>query len=304
MRLIPRTIRRAIQAGKPPTPRGVIEAPGSVAASDSNVPLVVAGSLDRALAQLQRDPGDLRLVLVPDPRSGSAPGPRVTHAVATALGRSSGVTIGLPPGLRTITTQRWGRLAADVDADVSVLGTAGWNRVTLGERSLILEYADVPAELHDGQTVIALSSPNRDGCIALWSDVVHPNTALRARMAPESVVELSAAIDARYLLVGEVGMSWFAIWASTGIAAELVARGIERLRERSQGIETPGPWEDAGVQHLFGLGDGTSNAASLVLRVRLEDNVHMGMARQLSELLGWRLAVVDRDEAGDAGDSG
>ncbi|MDQ3547288.1 MAG: hypothetical protein M3439_00575 [Chloroflexota bacterium] len=200
--------------------------------------------------------------------------------------------------------KRWNALAKASDATLTILGTAGWNRVVLGDCSRILEHADLPTELHDSSSVVALSAPVGRGCLALWGEIVHPNTALRARLAPGSIVELSAAVNASYLLVGQIGPSWLAARSSSAIAAELVARGLERLRERLRGLETPGPWEDAGIQHLTGVDQDGLSVADLVVRVRLEDNADGDDARRLGEMLGWRLAFVDDDEAGETGDEG
>jgi len=200
--------------------------------------------------------------------------------------------------------RRWNALAKASTATLTFLGTGGWYRVVLGDRSRILEHADVPAELHDDSRVVALSAPAGRGCLALWGEIVHPNTALRARLAPGSIVELSAAVDACYLLVGQVGPSWLAAWSSSAIAAELVARGMERLRERLLGHETPGPWEDTGIQHLTGMDDDGLTAADLAVRIRLEDNADGDVARRLGEMLSWRLVFVDDDEAGETGDEG
>ena len=167
-----------------------------------------------------------------------------------------------------------------------MLGSAGWTRVEFGERSLILEHADLPNELFDGSTVVALSTPAGDGVAGLWTEFAHPNTRLRTRTATHAGIELSSAIAARYLVFAEIGSLWFIAEAAPAIVAELIGRGIERLRERLGGFETPGPWEDPAVQHLSNLTDPRAFPTDLALRVSLVDNGGERLARQLSEMLG------------------
>lgn len=287
--MIHRAIRRVIQAGSPPTPTGVIAAE-SLPRRPPSATLAIGSTAAAAIDGLNIDLGP-RTLLIPDRRKLGAPGPRLTHAVAASLARSGDVSIGLPPTLGTAELRRWNTLASAAGATLNVLGETGWNRVEFGDRSLILESSDLPAALYDVATVVALSRPAGAGSIGLWTGIVHPNTSLRARVAGNAVAELSMTVDARYLVAGQIGSLWMVALAAPAITAELIARGYERLGDRLVGIESTGPWEDTGVQHLFTLGDAGTETTNLALDTWLEDNAGEGIARQLAEMLGWRLRL-------------
>lgn len=220
----------------------------------------------------------------------------MTRAVATALAANAEVTIALRASLNDTKLRRWESLADSSGASTVRLGDAGWNRVVFGDRSLVLEHADLPAELFGGDSVIALSSPAGDGVLGLWTDVVHPNSALRARVAGNATTELASAVAAQYIIAGQVGSYWIVAVAAPAIVAELLAKGIERLRERLRGYETPGPWEDRGVQHLAWVGHAGQSALNLALRVSVSDTAGERIAWQLSEMLGW---ILEIDAVGD-----
>jgi hypothetical protein len=285
--MIHRAIRRTIQAGIRPTPTSVIAAESLPRPSPAAV-LAIGSSATAAVDGLDIRLGP-RTLLIPDRRKLGAPGPRLTHTVAASLARSGAVAIGLPATLGTAELRRWNALATTVGATVTLLDDTGWNRVEFGDRSSILESSDLPAALYADATIVALSRPAGAGSIGLWTDIVHPNTSLRARVAGNAVAELAMAVDAHYLVAGQIGSAWMVALATPAIVAELIARAYERLRDRLEGIESTGPWEDNGVQHLFTLGDASTETTDLVLDTWLEDNAGEGIARQLAEMLGWRL---------------
>ncbi len=287
--MIHRAIRRTIQAGIRPTPVAVIAA-DSLRRGSPTATLAIGSTAPAAIAGLNIDLGP-RTLLIPDRRKQGAPGPRLTHTVAASLARSGAVEIGLPPSLGTVELRRWNALASAAGTGVTVLGETGWNRVEFGDQSLILENCDLPAALYEDASVVALSRPAGAGSIGLWTEVVHPNTSLRARVAGDSVAELSMAVHARYLVAGQIGSLWLIALAEPAIVAELIARGYERLRGRLDGIESIGPWEYNGVQHLFALEDTSTGTTNLALDTWLEDNAGEGIARQLAEMLGWQLRL-------------
>jgi hypothetical protein len=287
--MIHRAIRRTIQSGIRPRPARLIEAE-SLPRRSPSAALAIGSTAAAAIGRLGIDLGP-RTLLIPDRRKQGAPGPRLTHTVAASLARSSSVEIGLPQTLGTAELRRWNALASAAGATVTILGEAGWNRVEFGDRSLILENSDMPAALYDDATVVALSRPAGAGSIGLWTEIVHPNTSLRARVAGNAVAELSMAVDARYLVAGQFGSAWMGALAAPAIIAELIARGYERLRDLLDGVESTGPWEDNRVQHLFALGDAGTETTDLALDTWLEDNAGDGIARQLAEMLGWRLRI-------------
>ncbi len=287
-----RSIRRAIRASMRPEPSRTFEAVALPHRSPS-VALGIGETFDSALALLTIDVGPQSL-LIPDLRANGTPGPRLTHAVVSVLAKTSAVSIGLPNDLNRSASIRWRSLAMSANATVEILGSTEWNRVEFGDRSLILENGDFPAELFSDSTVIGLSRPTNGGSIASWTQIVHPNTALRARASGNAIVELSLAVDARYIVCGQIGSMWLVALAEPAIAAELMARGLEHLRERVRGIETIGPWEDAGVQHLCSLGEAGPETIDLVLDACLPDNASEDIARQLAEMLGMKLNISQR----------
>ncbi|HYI13956.1 MAG TPA: hypothetical protein VEX37_01090 [Thermomicrobiales bacterium] len=295
--MIQRKIRRAIQASRAPNPVRTIAA-DVLPQRTPSVAIGIGRTIESTLALLNVNFGP-RTLLIPDPRANGTPGPRLAYSVASFLANAGDVSIGMPIDLSMTDSRRWKSLATSAGARVLVLGSSGWERIEFGDRSLILEYGDFPAELRAATTVVALSTPSDSGCIPLWTEIVHPNTSLRARASGSAVFELSMAVDAQYVVCGQVGAWWLIALAEPAIAAELIARGFERLRQRLKGIESIGPWEDAGVQHLSSLGEAGTTTVDLVLDARLEDNAGNGIARQLAEMLGWQLRFSD-DHVGGA----
>jgi hypothetical protein len=292
--MIRRIVQRAIQATRPPVPQRFVRIE-EFPASPPDVAISIGRSLESAVRMLRIDLHQ-PVLLIPDHRPDGRPGPRVTDAVIRALAGSVPVTLGLPSNMSAAEIRRWTRLAESVRAAVVILGASGWARVSLGERSGILEDVDAPAELYGDAAVVAVSAPNGSGSVELWAAYAHPHTRLRAKVAEHGAIELAAAVNTRYLLIGQFGSLWLAAIASPAIVAEVLARGIERLRERSRGLEAPGPWEDSGVQHLAGLVPDGQEPYDLVLRTSLEDNADVSLAERLSELLGWPLSITSDEE--------
>ncbi|HEX5164107.1 MAG TPA: hypothetical protein VFV93_01825 [Thermomicrobiales bacterium] len=298
--MIRRTFQRALQATRPPEPRRTINAMELPVATPS-VAVSLARSLPSALGGLQLDL-NRPVLLIPDQRDAGMPGSRVTDAVVRMLVAPGSISLGLPALLTTVERRRWRGLAETAGIDVVTLGASGWDRIMLGDRSSILDAVDLPAELYDDVTVVALTTPAGAGAAGVWTEFVHPNTRLRARVVEHGAIELAAAVDARYLMAGQFGTTWYAAIAAPVIVAEVLARAIERHHERSRGLEAPGPWEDAGVQHLAGLVPTGQNPYHLVLRTSLQDNADASLAQQISEMLDWPLSFADdkEDQAGEA----
>jgi hypothetical protein len=207
------------------------------------------------------------------------------------------ITIGLPPGAAS----------EPPDPRTITLASAGWARVRFADQATILTHCDVPIELPDWPVTVAISMPAGDGVIRLWRDYVHPNTLLRIMTHLSAAVEPAVAIPASYVLLGRVGTLFLACHAGDPIAAELVARGIERLRVQSRGAEAIGPWEDPGVQRLTEFAAGVTSPSRLVLRVALPDNLPHAVATlgRLGELLSCAIEIVsvaDGEESGGSDD--
>jgi hypothetical protein len=169
----------------------------------------------------------------------------------------------------------------------------GWARVSFDGFATVLEAVDVPLELTQSGTVIAMSSvAAAESVMGLWADVVHPNSAMRARVGGESVIsELSLGASAHYVLTTHVGSRRMAVLTKDRVAAELIGRSLIRLREAPLGVEAVGPWEEPTVQHLIEIGAGITSATALRLKVVGEgigDN-EIEPLRQLAEWLGCRI---------------
>jgi hypothetical protein len=298
--MVRRAIQRAIQATRPPVPLRTFHAE-RLPDSPPQAAISTGQSLDAAVRGLRINV-QRPVLLIPGWQPSERVGPRVTDVAVRSIAASVPVTLGVPSDLSAAELRRWTRLAESAGAGLVVLGTSGWARVSLGERSSILDEVDLPDELFRDTEVVAVSTPTVAGSVGLWTTFAHPNTALRAKVVQYGAIELAAAIDARYLLIGKVDAVWLAAIASPAIVAEVLARGIERLRERGSGLEATGPWEDAGVQHLAGLVPTGQDPYGLVLRARLEDNADSSLAARLSELLNWPLASMNEAE-GHAGDA-
>lgn len=289
-------IRRSLQAGQPPDPIRTTEAEELPEISPT-ASIAVSRSLSSALGKLELVPGSRTMLLV-DRRTSGSPGPRVTHAVAAAIARGSTTTLGLPPNLSESEIRKWRSLAGSAGATTTILGGAGWHRIIFGDRSRVMYDADFPAELYGDASPIAVSAPAGAGVAALWKTYAHPNTRLRVLLASHATIDLSSAVPARYVLIGELDSTWIVGMAAPAIVAELLARGIERLRERSRGYETTGPWEDPAVQYLSSLTEPRLFPTNLALEASVDDNAGRRIVSQLSEMLGWDMHVR-HDPAGD-----
>ena len=289
-------LRRTLQAGRRPRPVQNVNAE-LLARRTPTAALGIGRTIDRALSLLNvaLEPQTL---LIPDQRVSGAPSPHTILAVTSRLARAGTVTIGLPDSFSANEALNWEALAAEAGVDTHVLGPGGWTRVNFGDRSIVLHDADLPVELYGESSLLALSAPKTAGCLGLWSEIAHPNTSLRARVSGNAIVELAMAVDARYLIVGQVGPLWLAVITAPAITAELVARAIQHLPEPFSGTESIGPWEDAGVQHLSALGEASQETTNLVLDVRLEDTSDDGIAHRLTEMLGWQFRISDDNARG------
>lgn len=147
---------------------------------------------------------------------------------------------------------------SDVDA-------GRWIRLT-GLPGSILRFVDIPAGIANARSVVILSEPRGPSGVArLWLDVVHPNTAVRARaLRGDGAVELAAWMPATWILRWAAGPGALIAVTRSAVMAELVAFGIARLAERDAGIEAITPWEEPGVQRLFELQLQPSDAGTTI----------------------------------------
>jgi len=247
-------------------------------------------AVSQTLVELAPEP----VLIVPDNRTGSRPNPYATLAVVEGLAtRRALSSLALPAATSRTWQQRWRNLATRAGIPVEPLGDEGWVRVALDGMPTTLMSVDVPIELMQSGTVIALSTSATDaGCVSLWNDAVHPNSAMRAQVGgAATVAELALAVDATYLLTGQSGSLRIAALARDRIVAELVAFALYRLREESTGVEAIGPWEERTVQHLIEVGGGVSSAAQVTLSVVGSANTdgHRASIARLAELLGCRI---------------
>lgn len=234
------------------------------------------------------------ILIVPDNRTGSRPNPYAAlHLFEGLASRRALASVALSAKTSRTWKHRWQNLAQRVSLAVEPLGDEGWARVSFDGLPTMLEYVDVPLEVTQSGSVIALSScATGAGCVSLWRDVVHSNSAMRASVGGEaSLAELALAVRATYLLTGQVGSLRIAALVEDHVVAELVAFGLYRLREEPTGVEAVGPWEERTVQHLVEIGGGATSASQITLRVvgsAVDDNHHEPLLR-LAELLGCRL---------------
>jgi hypothetical protein len=279
--MIPRKLRRAIQAGVPPRPIATIDAERLVVVPPA-VTVGIGRSLSVALSLLPTAPAGPHL-LIPDPRASGERQTRDINAVVEWLSRAGDVSTGV--------TESTGAGALRRRSNVVDLGRNGWRRVIFGQRSLILNDVDLPAELFTGQRNVLLSRPSGRGCLSAWAALAHPNTQLRASVSGHAPIELAMGVTADYLLLGEDNGRTVAIHTTTAITAELAARAIERLGPRRRGFESVGPWEEPSIQHLAELGEATPAVMRLAVRLAVEDNAGERIGREIAEMLGWTVQI-------------
>lgn len=151
--------------------------------------------------------------------------------------------------------------AALIDAVVDALHTtppelvpAGpWVRLT-DLPGATLDSVSVPRSVADAGVIIVSAPHEPNGVARVLLDVVHPNTAMRARLLPRGGgVELAAWVPAIWIL-GLPGASERLIAVTRNpLMAELIAMGVARIVEGSRGVEAITAWEEPGVQRLFEL---------------------------------------------------
>ena len=151
--------------------------------------LATGATSEQAIGRLDLQTRD-RTLLIFDSRRDGRPSIATTIAAAKLLAGRSSITVGLPSSTSAVDSQQWRRRLRSIDGNVLILGSDGWDRVVFGDHTLVLEHADIPANLQDEQSIIVISEPGHSGCLGLWSDVVHPNTALRVRVSQHADVEL------------------------------------------------------------------------------------------------------------------
>lgn len=225
-------------------------------------------------------------MIVPDPRPGSTP------EFAEVLRRLAGT------GHRRIVVGHTGDDAQPTrDAIVAggvVLGASGWVRAT-GTHFRTLTHVDIPAELALDQLVVVLTaSSSVEGVIAAWNRIVHPNSALRARVAGDgAIADLALAVPTTYIILLNDREPGVIAVANGPLAGELVALGVARLAEQAQGIEAEGPWEDIRVQRLVEASIGAGVSPALSLDAVVPDNESQEWMARLAGTLGCRLDITD-----------
>ena len=295
-----RRARRSVAAFRPSEPAEYVDAP---LLPDDTSALIACGpditTLVKLLTVQLVATASEPVLIVPDSRTGSRPNPYAALALLSGLAeRGALASIALPATTSAAWRDRWEHLAARVGVLSEPLGDEGWARVSFDRFPSVFDTVDLPLEIVQSGSVIALSNcATPDGCLAIWNDVVHPNSAMRARVGQAAAqAELSLAVQATYLLTGHVGSLRLAVLTQDRIVAELLALGLYRLREEPLGIEAGGPWEAATVQHLVEAGGGASAAAQLTIRTVgpwMSDNLPQPLQR-LGELLGCQ---IERDSA-------
>jgi hypothetical protein len=187
----------------------------------------------------------------------------------TTMTAPSDATFNLAPSMSPKTAARLRSIAKRSGVQAVDLGRRGWIRLIDGPPGSILSSVDVPAEIATAESVIVMMSPTgQRGCADVWKDIVHPNTALRATSAGvDGVMELSAWMNACYLVSISVGSMQCVFWTEHALEGELILIASHRLLELRSGTEAEGPWEDARVQRLVALQIDRPGVSEVTLRV-------------------------------------
>ncbi|HUG14548.1 MAG TPA: hypothetical protein VMM78_05955 [Thermomicrobiales bacterium] len=208
---------------------------------------------------------------------------------------SVGVAAAMPSPHRA----RWEAFAAQSGLGLVRLGERGWDRVELGERSAILQYVDVPAELAGAGDVVFVQSGQRSP-LETWKLIVHPNSAMRALASGDAgLVELALAVDARYITLRSVGTVVLGVDCRDRVASELLSAAVSRLDADAGGVETLGPWEESRVQILAALAGGITLPTQLVIRAFASDTGIAQWIPRLGELIGCRVEWHDEGAHAD-----
>ncbi len=256
-------VQHALQAGRPPTPS--MTAPATTAPVGRVAVVGPQETLRSWLPQaLELEPGPS--VLVIDSRPASRPPRSFIETVAGVVSDRS-------------TTS-----AAD----------DRWARIT-GLDGAWLRWVDVPASIAAARNVVTVTAPGGPAGVArLWLDVVHPNTAIRARPLPRAgAVELAVWLPARWVLRLAVGVEPLVAVTASAVMAELLALGLARMAESSVGIEAITPWEDVGVQRLFELQLQTGDAGTTIRPVDAATACSPALAA-IAETIGATIAAAEK----------
>jgi hypothetical protein len=208
-------------------------------------------------------------IAVPDPRPGCEPASELVARFIATQEITPKIDLGLPSSTATSTAAQLRRLAQRSGIQAHELGDGGWYRLTVGPPGAILPYIDLPVEIQNAPSVVLMTSPTGDrGCADAWKDIVHPNTALRAASAGiDGVMELSAWVNACYLVSMSVGSLKCVFWTVSALEAELLLIASRRLLELRRGTEAEGPWEDARVQRIVSLQIDRPGITDIILRI-------------------------------------
>lgn len=284
-------LRRAAHALRPPPPLATRPAPVRVARQTQVLLAIAPQPIDAVEATMRHWRPPPPVMIVPGSTELiDATDASVAVAVAAHVQSSGDVRIGVPAVLEAVSARRWKEVASRIGCEHSVLGDDGWDRVTFEGLPTHLTHVDLPAALGTVSTAILLVplasviSP-----LHAWRIIVSRNTMIRAAPLGDSGdVDLSAAIDATYLLHGVSRNGWLAAITDDRVAAELIAQAIVRTAEIDRGIEATGPWEDVRVQRAVELGLGVSLPGDLVVHASVPDNARAEVER-IVELIGCRV---------------
>ncbi|RIK38778.1 MAG: hypothetical protein DCC58_16230 [Chloroflexi bacterium] len=210
-------------------------------------------------------------------------------AWAAAVGQAQ---VGLPATDRRC-RDRWLELAARSDTQVMDIAHGPWARLHLDAHAFALTSIDLPASIFAAPSVIGLlRAEHAREPFTFWSEIVHPNTRLRASVGDDRdrlLVELAAAHQAIWLLDltpggGVTASDGGAIVGVTDdvIAAELCVLAARQLSWIRAGFEEPGPWEHPRVQAATELRLGVDTGRDIALRASANDDVAIRLAERLA----------------------
>lgn len=151
-------------------------------------------------------------------------------------------------------------------------------RIRFGDRSQVLRFADLPAEIVDAASVLIVA----DDPLTMWRKLVHPNTAVRLTGEPLADAELAQLAPARYLISRENGSAGL---APTALTAELLYQALTWHDPTQRGLPQQLPWETPVVQALCDLGQ---HDAAATITLRSLDRAADDLALALAEVLDWQ----------------
>jgi hypothetical protein len=284
------TLHSAFAALRPPA-AGVRRKGSSVTHA---LPAVVSIAKPAALGSIAARllvAGSTQLILPAAGLAARSPASSFTRALTRAVASRGPVAVGARG------EAGWARVAPDLGARYVALGSDGWARIELDVHAL-LDAVYLPLEVERADFVLAVAAGDA-GVLGFWDHVVHPHSALQARVGGDRArMDLVAAAAATYVFTLGPRAAPLIAWADDPVAAELTLLAARYLADEQDGYEQRLPWEDARVQAAVERGLGVASHHDVRICAQLEPTAAGAFAytQALARVLGCEHLLVNSGE--------